>query len=155
MGEIVEAGPDVMAGYWNNPDATRDAIDDDGWLHTGDAARVDDEGYVSIVGRMVDAFSVGGVLVFPGDAERLLFEHPAIEDAAVVGRPDPGGGETGVGFIVRAADARNTEYEILAWLRPQLDAPDVVGELRFVESIERNPAGKIMRHKLRAALEAE
>ncbi len=155
MGEIVARGPNVTPGYWNNPDATRGAVDDDGWLHTGDAARVDDEGYVSIVGRMADAFSIGGVLVFPGDAERLLLEHPAIEDAAVVGRPDAALGETGVGFVVRAGDDSVTEHEVLAWLRPRLDAPDVVRELRFVESIERNPAGKIVRHKLRAALEVE
>jgi acyl-CoA synthetase (AMP-forming)/AMP-acid ligase II len=155
VGEIVARGPNVTAGYWNNPDATRRAIDDEGWLHTGDAARVDDEGYVSIVGRLADAFSIGGVLVFPGDAERALLDHPAIEDAAVVGRPDPGLGEWGVGFVVRVGDDTTAEPEILAWLRPQLELPDAVRELRFVESIERNPAGKIMRHKLRAALGAE
>jgi fatty-acyl-CoA synthase len=155
VGEIVARGPNVMSGYWNNPEATRRAIDDDGWLHTGDAARVDDEGYVSIVGRLVDALTIDGVLVHPGDVERVLMDHPLVEDAAVVGRPHPVMGEVGVGFVVRAGDDNTTEHEILAWLRPRLDSPEVVSGIRFVQTIERNPAGKIKRHKLRAALDAE
>jgi acyl-CoA synthetase (AMP-forming)/AMP-acid ligase II len=155
VGEIMARGPNVMRGYWNNPEATAAAIVEGSWLRTGDAARIDDEGFVTIVGRMTDAITVGDTLAFPGDIERVLLEHPAVADAAVVGRPDDALGETGVGFVVPKGDAELATDDVLAWVQPQLARGELLTEIRFVEQIERNPAGKILRHELRALLAAE
>ena len=83
-GALLVSGPNVMAGYWERPDATREAIDEHGWLRTGDAARIDDEGFVWIVDRVDDAFEVSGHVVYPGDVERVLAQHPSVADAGVV-----------------------------------------------------------------------
>ena len=84
-GELLVKGPNVMAGYWNRPDATRAAIDERGWLRTGDAARIDEEGFVWIVDRVEDAFTHNGHVMYPGDVERCIGEHPAVRDVGVVG----------------------------------------------------------------------
>src|SRR5206468_1302597 len=91
-GELLVRGPNVMAGYWNRPDATRAAIDDTGWLRTGDAGLMDQDGDVWIVDRVRDAFPVGEHVVYPGDVERVLFEHPSVADAGVVGLDASDGG---------------------------------------------------------------
>lgn len=148
VGEVLVSGPNVMKGYWNRPELTRKTIIDGGWLRTGDAARRDDDGNVYIVGRMTDAYLSGDRVVFPGDIERILIDHPAVHDCAVVGVPDPRAGEIGVGFVVPTAGADVTEDDLLQWTMDQLDRPEILGAIRFTEGIPRNPAGKVLRHQL-------
>jgi fatty-acyl-CoA synthase len=143
MGELLVRGPNVMAGYWNRPDATRAAIDGDGWLHTGDAARVDDEGYTWIVGRVVDAYERGGRLVHPGDVERVLGGHPDVADVGVAAHD---GGSTA--YVVRAAGAATTEAELLSFCAARLAAHEVPSAVVFVERLPRSSVGKLLRHEL-------
>ena len=110
-GELWVRGPNVMAGYWRQPDATRRALTSDGWLRTGDAARRDGEGFVWIVDRIVDGFVSAGRVVYPGDVERMLLEHPAIADVAVVGVPRAGGDDIAAAFVVRAPGSEVTAAE--------------------------------------------
>ena len=99
-GELQVRGPNVFPGYWRNPEATRDAFTDDGWLRTGDVAERDDEGFYWIKGRLKDMYISGGENVYPAEVEAVLHEHPHVADAAVVGVPDERWGEVGVAFVV-------------------------------------------------------
>ena len=153
-GELLVRGPNVMAGYWNRPDATRAAVDDDGWLRTGDAARMDEEGDVWIVDRVRDGFEVGGRLLFPGDVERVLFEHPAVANAGVAGLEGPDGLVGAHAFVVRRAGASATAAEILEFCAERLPADAVPRAVTFVDQLPRNSVGKLMRNEL-GALRAE
>src|SRR5262249_20193462 len=118
--ELLVNGPNVTAGYWDRADATRAAIDEHGWLRTGDAARIDDEGFVWIVNRINDAYEVSGHVVYPGDVERVLAEHPAVADAGVAPRDG-----SGKGFVVLAAGEAVSEGELLEFCRAGLAAHEV------------------------------
>ena len=107
-GELHVRGPNVMAGYWRRPDATGEVLLDGGWLRTGDAARMDDDGYIWIVDRFADRFETAGGIVFPGDVERVLLANPAVVDAGVVGVPSADGGQVGAAFVVLAPGASTT-----------------------------------------------
>jgi acyl-CoA synthetase (AMP-forming)/AMP-acid ligase II len=109
-----------MAGYWNRSDASRDAIDEYAWLRPGDAARIDDEEFVWIADRVDDAYEVSGHIVYPGDVERVLAQHPAVADAGVV--PRDGNGK---GFVVLEADKAASEDELLEFCRARLAAHKV------------------------------
>jgi acyl-CoA synthetase (AMP-forming)/AMP-acid ligase II len=141
-GELLVRGPNVMAGYWGRPDATREAIDEHGWLRTGDAARIDDEGYVWIVDRVNDAYESGHV-VYPGDVERALAQHPAVADAGVAGHNG-----TGKGFVVLAPGETVSEGELLELCRAHLAAHEVPSSVMFVNRLPRNSVGKLLRHEL-------
>jgi fatty-acyl-CoA synthase len=155
-GELLVRGPNVMAGYWRRPEDTARTIVD-GWLRTGDAARADAGGSVWIVGRVADAFTVGGVLVHPGDVERVLGDHPAVADVGVVGPtetiPAP------VAVVVPAANVAVTESELLGFVADRLRSERRPGSVVFVERVPRNSVGKLDRAKLResalAASEAD
>ncbi len=146
-GELQVKGRNVMAGYWNRPDATRSAIDRDGWLRTGDVARTDDEGDVWIVDRSGDEYVSMGQIVYPGDVERVLLAHPAVADAGVVGAP-----AGGAAFVVLAPGATAIESELLEHCRAQLPAHAVPAKLSLVKSLPRNSVGKLLRRELRAQL---
>jgi acyl-CoA synthetase (AMP-forming)/AMP-acid ligase II len=149
-GELLVRGPNIMAGYWNQPKATREVLTSDGWLRTGDAARVDDDRYVWIVDRVGDRFTSHGHEVYPGDVERVLIGHPAIADAGVVGILAQGRGEVGAAFAVLSAPAEATEQELLAFCREQLAPHQVPASVTFVDRLPRNSVGKLIRDNLRA-----
>ena len=148
-GELVVRGPNVMAGYWRRPEATRQVLSADGWLRTGDAARRDEEGYVWIVDRVADCFISGGRSVYPGDVERVLSGHPAVADAGVVQVPTKVGGGVAA-IVVLAPGAEATEEEILAFGRQQLAAHQAPASVTFVDRLPRNSVGKLLRAQLRA-----
>jgi fatty-acyl-CoA synthase len=149
-GELLVRGPNVMAGYWRRPEATREVLSPDGWLRTGDAARRDQEGYVWIVDRVADRFLSQGQPVHPGDVERVLTSHPAVADAGVVQVLVSGGGEAVAAVVVPSAGSTVTEEEILAFGRDHLAAHQAPAFVTFVDHLPRNSVGKLLRAQLRA-----
>jgi acyl-CoA synthetase (AMP-forming)/AMP-acid ligase II len=148
-GELLVRGPNVMAGYWNRPDATRAAIDEHGWLRTGDAGRMDQDGDVWIVDRVRDAFVVGEQVIYPGDVERVIFEHPSVADAGVAGLEAADGGIAAHAFVVLKGSAMTTEADILEFCTGRLPAEAVPRTVTFVDRLPRNSVGKLKRHELR------
>ncbi|MBB2914968.1 acyl-CoA synthetase (AMP-forming)/AMP-acid ligase II [Streptosporangium becharense] len=147
VGELCLRGPNVILGYWNRPEATAETFVD-GWLHTGDLARVDEEGFVFIVDRAKDMVIRGGENVYCAEVEAALFEHPAVEDAAVIGIPHDELGEE-VGAVVRLSSPAGPE-ELQAFLRERIAAFKI--PVRFwirEEELPRNPGGKILKTRLR------
>ena len=147
-GELLVHGPNVMAGYLNRPEATRATVDEDGWLHTGDAVRLDEDGDVWIVDRLQAGFLVGGRVVYPGDVERVLLDHPAVADAAVAGTPAPNGDTVVAAYVVLAPGATATEAEIRASCAERLPADVVPRSVMFVDRVPRNSVGKLLRAEL-------
>jgi acyl-CoA synthetase (AMP-forming)/AMP-acid ligase II len=151
-GELWIKGPNVVKGYWNKPEATAASFTD-GWLHTGDVARIDDEGFVFIVDRAKDMIIRGGENVYCSEVESAIFEHPAILDAAVVGIPDLVLGEE-VGAVVQLKPgATATAEELQRHVRDRLAAFKVPVRIWFRdEDLPRNPAGKVLKRDLREEL---
>jgi fatty-acyl-CoA synthase len=149
-GELLVRGPNVMAGYWNRPEATREVLSSDGWLRTGDAARRDEQGYVWIVDRVADRFLSDGRPVYPGDVERVLTGHPLVADAGVVHVPAKGAGEVVAAFVVLSAGSQATDQEILAYGRQRLAAHQAPASVTFLDRLPRNSVGKLLRTQLRA-----
>jgi acyl-CoA synthetase (AMP-forming)/AMP-acid ligase II len=152
VGELWIKGPNVVKGYWNKPEATASTFTD-GWLHTGDVARMDDEGFVFIVDRAKDMIIRGGENVYCSEVEAALFEHPAVLDAAVIGIPDLVLGEE-VGAVVQPKPgATVTAEELQAHVRERLAAFKVPVRVWFRdEDLPRNPAGKVLKRDLRTEL---
>jgi fatty-acyl-CoA synthase len=148
-GGLLVRGPNVMAGYWRRPEATREVLSPDGWLRTGDAARSDEEGYVWIVDRVADHFLSEGQPVYPGDVERVLTGHSAVVDAGVVQVLDRGDGEAVAAVVVPSAGSKVTEREILAFGRAHLAAHQAPASVTFVDRLPRNSVGKLLRAQLR------
>jgi fatty-acyl-CoA synthase len=148
-GELLVRGPNVMAGYWRRPEATREVLSADGWLRTGDAARRDQEGYVWVVDRMTDRFLVAGRPVYPGDVERVLSGHPSVADAGVV-QLGQGGGEAVAALVVLSAGSQATEQELLAYARRHLATHQMPTSVTFVDRLPRNSVGKLLRAELHA-----
>ncbi|QDU09877.1 AMP-binding protein [Gimesia aquarii] len=161
LGEIVVRGPNVMLGYWNRPDDTAIAIRD-GWFHSGDIGRIDEQGYFYIVDRVKDMISIAGLKVFPAEVERTLHEHAAISDVAVVGLADAILGEKVVAFIVLAKDLQTgsevTYTEVLEQLREfcqqNLASYKMPKHLLLIDELPRNPSGKILKRVLREQAES-
>jgi len=147
VGEIVIRGHNVMKGYWNKPETTADALRD-GWLHTGDMAKVDDDGYFFIVDRKKDMIIRGGYNVYPREIEELLYEHPAVREAAVIGMPHDEYGEE-IGAAVTLNDgAATTETELREFLKNQVAAYKYPRELWFVDELPKGPTGKILKREI-------
>jgi acyl-CoA synthetase (AMP-forming)/AMP-acid ligase II len=144
-GEIVVKGPCVMQGYWNNPEETKEQIRE-GWLHTGDIGKMDEEGYVAIVGRKKELIKCSGFSVFPTEVENLLCKHPMIAEAAVIGISDPYRGETPKAYVVLKPEFRGkiTEQEILAWAKDNLAPYKRPSILEFRSELPKSGAGKIL-----------
>jgi fatty-acyl-CoA synthase len=148
VGEIVARGPQMMRGYWNLPDATREALRG-GWMHTGDAGRMDADGYLFISDRVKDMIVSGGENVYPREVEEVLFQHPAIADVAVIGVPDDKWGETVKAIVVlREGNAADAEA-ILAHCHGRLAGYKRPRSVDFVTELPRNPSGKVLKRELR------
>jgi fatty-acyl-CoA synthase len=148
IGEVLIRSPVVMKGYWNKPEATAAAIQD-GWMLTGDAAYMDEDGYVFIYDRVKDMIRTGGESVYPAEVENALFGHPAIADAAVIGVPDDTWGETVKALIVLRPGAAPDVADIIAWTRGRIAHFKAPKSVDFVDLIPRNATGKILRRELR------
>ncbi len=146
VGELLLAGPHVCSGYFRNPQATAEALDGEGFFHTGDLVRCDEEGFYSVVGRRKEMFISGGVNIYPAEIEAVLLTHPRVRDAAVVGVPDELWGEMGVAFVV--ADGQVADQELAGFLRNRMAAYKVPKAFRFVKSLPRTAYGKVLRRKL-------
>jgi long-chain acyl-CoA synthetase len=142
-------GPIVMQGYFGNPEATRETIEPDGWLHSGDLARMDGDGYIFIVDRKKDMILTGGYNVYPAEIERVIAQHPGVALVAVGGLPDELKGEIAKAYIVPRTGARVTEDEILMLCREHLAAYKLPRAIQFVDDLPRTSTGKIMRRMLR------
>ena len=151
-GELWVRGPHVMLGYHNRPDATEEALSG-GWYHTGDLARMDTDGYITISGRIKELIIRGGENVYPAEVEAVLVEHPSIADAAVVAKEDPSLGEVPVAFAIPREGETLDGEDIIEYCRDHLSAYKVPVEIRPVEEIPRTGSGKVMRHRLQELLE--
>jgi len=132
------------------PDETKKSIDSDGWFRTGDAAYLDEEGYVYIYDRVKDMIVSGGENVYPAEVENALMAHPAIADVAVIGVPDEKWGEVPKALVVRKADTPVTEEEIISFARERLAGFKVPKSVDWIDALPRNPSGKILKKDLRA-----
>jgi acyl-CoA synthetase (AMP-forming)/AMP-acid ligase II len=148
VGEVVIRSSVVMKGYWNKPDATAAAIPD-GWMRTGDAAYMDEDGYVFIYDRVNDMIVTGGENVYPAEVENALFGHPAIGDAAVIGVPDDTWGEAVKAIVVLKPGAPRDAGDIIAWARARIANFKTPKSVDFVDAIPRNITGKVLRRELR------
>lgn len=147
-GEILVQGPNVFAGYWQDPEATERVLEG-GWLHTGDVAVADDEGYLSLVDRKKDLVIVSGFNVFPAEVEDVLLEHPKIADAAVIGVPHARTGESVAAWIVPEPGATVTVDEVREYASAHLARYKVPATVEIVDALPRNEAGKLLRRALR------
>ncbi|MGZ4173105.1 MAG: AMP-binding protein, partial [Solirubrobacteraceae bacterium] len=151
VGEVCCSSPGVMRGYWHAPDTTAEAIRD-GRLHTGDIGYLDEHGYLFIVDRKKDLIIRGGFNVYPRDVEDALLEHPAVQLAGVVGRPDARNGEEVVAFVSLHADATLSADELIAWAREHIGGYKYPRELQIIDAVPLTPVGKIDRKALRSQL---
>lgn len=147
VGEIAVKGPQVMKGYWNNPEETENVLRD-GWFYTGDMGYMDEEGYFYIVDRKKDMIIAGGYNIYPREVEEVLFEHPAIQEVAVVGVPDPYRGETVKAFVVVKEGKQVTEDELNSFCRENLAAYKVPRSYEYREELPKTVVGKILRRQL-------
>jgi fatty-acyl-CoA synthase len=154
-GELCTRGYSVMLGYWDEPEKTDEAVDAEGWMHTGDLAVIDAAGYGNIVGRIKDMVIRGGENVYPREVEEFLFRHPKVEDVQVVGVPDPRFGEELCAWVKLRTGETATEVEIVDFCRGQIAHYKIPRYVRFVESFPMTVTGKIQKFEIRAAMIAE
>ena len=147
-GEIVLRGPKVFTGYWRDEAATAKAFAG-GWFHTGDIGVRDDDGYLTIVDRLKDLIISGGENIASSEVERVIYEHDAVLEAAVVGRPDDRWGEVPVAFVVLRPGATAGADELLEHCRAQLAKFKVPKDVTFIDALPRNPSGKVLKRELR------
>jgi long-chain acyl-CoA synthetase len=147
-GEIVVRGPNVMKGYLNRPEATKEILRD-GWLYTGDIGYTDEEGYLYIVDRKGDMIIKGGFNVYPREIEELLSHHPSILEVAVVGVPDPVQGEEVKAYVVLQPEARASSNEIIAYCMSQIAKYKCPKYVSFVQSLPKNALGRVQKHLLK------
>lgn len=150
-GELLLAGPMVTPGYWRNPAATKAAFLDEVWFRTGDLVREDAEGYLYVVDRLKNMFISGGENVFPAEIERVLQQHPAVAEAAVVTVADEKWGEVGRAFVALLAGSTATDTELVAFCTERLAKYKVPKSVVFLDRLPKNDAGKIDRLRLKGA----
>ena len=149
IGELCTRGYSVMLGYWSNPQATREAIDSEGWMHTGDLAQMDEQGYVRIVGRNKDMIIRGGENIYPRELEEFFFTHPAVADVQIVGIPDAKYGEEIVAWIKFHPGHAANELELQTWCKSRIAHFKTPRYFKFVETFPMTVTGKIQKFKMR------
>ena len=148
-GEFCTRGYSVMQGYWGDPAKTAEAIDADGWMHTGDLATMDEEGYVNIVGRIKDMVIRGGENIYPREIEEFLYRHPAVQDVQVVGLPDRKYGEELCAWIILKPGQLLNEDAVREFCKGQIAHYKVPRYIRFVSAFPMTVTGKIQKFKIR------
>lgn len=147
-GEIQGRGPNIMAGYWNNPGATSDAIVDDGWLRTGDIAYQDEHGFVYVVDRLKDMIISGGENVYPAEVEKAIARHEAVAECAVIGVLDATWGEVGRALVVLREGYETTVEDILGSLDGHLARYKIPRSLIFIDELPHNATGKLVKKRI-------
>jgi long-chain acyl-CoA synthetase len=148
VGEIAIRGHNIMKGYWNRPEATAEVLSADGWFRTGDLGRVDDDGFYYIVDRKKDLIIRGGYNVYPREIEEVLYEHPAVAEAAVIAVPDAELGEEVGAAVARKPGATVTADELRAYVKAQVAAYKYPRRVWFVEALPKGPTGKILKREI-------
>ncbi len=148
-GELILKGPSYSSGYFNNPEATKTAVDERGYFHTGDVAQYDEEGYFYIVDRKKDMFISGGENVYPAEIEKVLYQHPAVHMCAVIGLPDPKWGEVGKACVVLKPNQSATEEELLKFMTERLAKYKIPKSVSFMAALPISAAGKILKRELK------
>lgn len=152
QGELWTRGYSVMTGYWGEPDRTADAIDGDGWMHTGDLARMDKEGYVNITGRLKDMIVRGGENIYPREIEEFLYTHPAVSQVQVFGIPDDTYGEVVCTWIISKPGAAEDPEDVRAFCEARIAHYKVPKHIRFVSEIPMTVTGKPQKFIMRDAM---
>ncbi len=145
--EVLMRGYNVMQGYFGDPGATAEAIDADGWLHTGDLGEIDDDGRLRIIGRKKDMFIVGGFNAYPAEIEGFLLAHPAVDQVAVIGVPDERLGQVGKAFVVSKTTV--APDDLISWSRERMAGFKVPRFVEFLDALPLNATGKVMKDQLR------
>ncbi len=148
VGEIAIRGHNVMKGYWGRPDATKEAIDEDGWFYSGDMAKRDDDGYYFIVDRKKDLIIRGGYNVYPREVEEVLYEHPAVREAAVVGIPHDELGEEVAAAVALKDGAEASEDDLRSFVKSEVAAYKYPRRIWFVDELPKGPTGKILKREI-------
>jgi fatty-acyl-CoA synthase len=154
-GEFLARGYPVMLGYWNDPERTSEAIDAAGWMHTGDLATMDDEGYVKVVGRIKDMIIRGGENIYPREIEEFLYTHPGVADVQVIGVPDARFGEQLMAWIVPRPGSALTEEDVREFCRGQIAHYKIPHYIKFVDGFPMTVTGKVQKFKMRETAIAE
>ncbi len=150
-GEIIVRGYNVMQGYFNDPEATAETIDAEGWLHTGDIATMDERGYLKITDRIKDMFIMGGFNCYPAEIENLMYGSGEFAQVAVIGVPDERMGEVGMAFVVPAPGKSPTPESVIAWCREQMANYKVPRRVEILDEMPMNASGKVLKYVLREA----
>ena len=153
-GEVIVRGYNVMKGYFDDPSATAEAIDAEGWLHTGDIGVMDDRGYLRITDRIKDMFIVGGFNCYPAEIESVMFTHPDVAQVAVIGVPDERMGEVGMAFVVPAPGTQLNSESLIAWCRQKMANYKVPRYVELVDALPMNATGKVNKFVLREDVRA-
>ena len=148
-GELCTRGYSVMRGYWNDPERTRDAVDDDAWMHTGDLAEMDSDGYINIVGRIKDMVIRGGENIYPREIEEFLYSHPDVSDVQVVGVPDERYGEELMAWIIPRQGAALDREQVSAFCRGKIAHYKIPRYVKLVDAFPMTVTGKVQKFKLR------
>jgi len=154
MGEIILKGPKVFKGYWKNPEATSEAIKN-GWFHTGDMGTLDEEGYLYIMDRKKDIIISGGENIASPEVERVIYEIPAVLEAAVIGIPHPKWLEVPKAYVVLKPGASLTGEELIRYCTKKLAKFKVPKEVEFIDGLPRTPSGKVLKRELRTRQDGE
>jgi fatty-acyl-CoA synthase len=154
-GEVVVRGPNVTPGYWEDPEVTRAAFDDEGWFHSGDIGYLDEDGYLFIVDRLKDMIISGGENVYPAEVERALADMPGLADVAIIGTPDRAWGETVVAVVSLAEGAAVTLADVREYAAARLARYKLPRQMRIVATVPRNASGKLDKPAIRQMIEGE
>jgi len=149
IGELCTRGYCVMLGYWEDEEATRDVIDAARWMHTGDLATMDDDGYLNIVGRIKDMIICGGENIYPREIEEFLYSHPQIVDVQVIGIPDPKFGECICAWVIPRQGSELDAKAVKDFCRGQIARYKIPRYIRFVDSFPMTVSGKVQKYKMR------